>query len=163
MKAIGSAIWHRSHQTSLRLSSHTRRRKKPICRLDCALVVQFRDVRGHLYLPKNLYFEATFQPGTVPSVIDAFDQASCLASITLRTLRQCSVGDSDMQLASRWQDPKRLGVGFGSSEELADILSQCYSLEHLHVHVVGWDKLGLDRGSVVINSASSSHNLTQGI
>lgn len=68
-----------------------------------------------------------------------------------------------MQLASRWQDPKRLGVGFGSSEELADILSQCYSLEHLHVHVVGWDKLGLDRGSVAINSASSSHNLTQGI
>lgn len=57
--------------------------KKLICRLNCELLAQFQDVRGRLSSLEHLDFEATFQPATMPSAIDVFDQASCLVSLTL--------------------------------------------------------------------------------
>ncbi|KZP26758.1 hypothetical protein FIBSPDRAFT_928435 [Athelia psychrophila] len=129
------------------LFPHAHRWRKLICRLDCELLAQFHHVRGHLSSLEHLDFEATYDSGTVTNMIDAFDQASCLAHLTLN---QCSdLEEYNMPLTPRWQDLKRLDVRFDSSEELMATLYQCRSLEHLQVRVPDWD-VTVDRPPLIL-------------
>ncbi|KZP02404.1 hypothetical protein FIBSPDRAFT_1055902 [Athelia psychrophila] len=76
--ALDDQAWVRGSLSVLQHGTGVSRRPRNSLRPCSSLEeTHMPDVRGHLSSLEHLDFEATFEPGTVPHVIDASDQAPC--------------------------------------------------------------------------------------